>query len=845
MQLSAQIPTPWLTLADSTFTGATPVPEGVAFRFDLGQRRENWTHARWSVHELPAPADLSAFQGLLLELRTDAPRRDVGVTVALRERDGTWYSHPWAVHLAAASGENRGLVHFANFGLPAYHNPPNGRFSDTNDRFDRDAITAVAIGVVNSLGVGDVAFTLTRLDTVQLPPAAETPARVSVSGEYLDINGTRTVPPALFGGFHLGPKHHERYRLAANRAIHHDGVSGSPQLGTDATPIVINTIGDRVRPSPRLTQADWETRSAALGRSMGKAAREAGKHLVVEYWNEPYLNWANFNRANFIPRFYDESRAEEGGPVHILHDGSVAPHLFWTRDRAHLRSFMLGPAERQFPHLDHWRRGRLPDGRALSSSALPYRSMEFYYGGTWEPASHPPKDVPDGATYEYKGQTLTAFTPWHVVDRTQFTYWSGKGMLTFYTEPLLAFAKALKEENPGAFVVVGWGNRPGEDHWAGFFQLYQPVIDASIAWIDAYNDHDYGGHPHNMAAQYEVMTAYGMTRHNKWLYAYNTETGANTDPQVYRDQASVSAHLDKFNWVTRKMMHALTHVPDKAKVFLHFGDGAATGAAGTWWSDKGEGVCMDMLLELRGRLLHTERSHDDLYAVASIDGSDPLAPRPASLGDGKVFVVALFNDRQESRKLSLQLQAPAGAELGRGRVRYTRVENGDILVQEEELDPNNNGLETDIVLGPRELRVYRFPITNAAQWNPPEPERLRRQFFTHDLLRDVTSETPLRETLTIPQTLLDAAIAAEVRIVARRLGHGDAQLRINGQVIDVPGILPAENNDQLAVLPIDPAWLKAENQIELSLRNPERAGFFLGNLSLMLEHRPPQPPAAP
>lgn len=836
--------TPWLSVPEAGFSPAQTSPDGINFHFDLGTERRNWNHARWSVYRFDTPRDLRGAAGFLLEVATDAPRRDVRVALAVREADGTWYSHPDAVHLSAADGRNQGLALFEHFSLPLYHNPPDGSFRDENDQLDLDAITGIALGVVNPLGVGDVRFTLTRLDTVHIENPPKVPARVEVSGHLLNINGTDTLPSGLFGGFHLGEGRHERYRLAANRTIHHDGVTGRARFGDAHTPIYINTIGDRVRPSPRLSSADWAERSEALGRGMGRAAVEADKPLFIEYWNEPYLNWANFNRANFIPRHYDESRAEEGGPVHIRHDGSAAPHLIWTRDRRHFRPFMIsGAVNRRYPDLDHWRRGRRADGRALSSSAEPYRSMEFYYEGRWEPASHPPKDVADGETYEYNGQTLTAFTPWHIVDTTQFTYWSGKGMVKPYLDPMLAFARGLREENPDATLIIGWGNRPGEDHWDAFRMLYQPVIDKAIDVIDGYNDHDYGGHPANLNAQYEVVTAYGVTRHNKWLYAFNTEAGSNSDPQVFADSATHTADLDKFHWVTRKMMHALATVPDKARVFLHFGDGRNTGGSNSpWWSDTGEGRTMELLINLRGRLLHTNSTHRDLHIVATLDGTDPFAPRPDFLSRHKEFVVAVFNDRQEPREVELDFLAPGGAVIAHGQLKRSDIVDGNVNLLTESVVAHNNRFTDTVTLAPRELRVYTFPLFNSddladnpEDWDGALPVIQQRQVFGHTLLHDLTPDTPVSETLTLPEESLRTLRSARIRFTGRNLGPGDVTARINGQPHILPAALPPENNDKLLEYLIDPALLTPETRVELHISDPDRAGGFLGMFSLILE----------
>ncbi|MCC5830349.1 MAG: hypothetical protein JJU36_12970 [Phycisphaeraceae bacterium] len=844
---------PWLDLTKATFAGhARKVDEGrggVAFTFDMGTQRQNWTHNRWSVHMLDEPIDLSDFDAVLLEVATQKPRRDVGVYVALREADGSWYSHPWAVHLSARGGVNQGIARFADFSLPHHHSPPNGGASDANDRFDVDGITGVAIGVVNPLGVGEVEFTLRRLDLVKLKPEAAPEAYdVVVSGRLLDINNTTAVPSGLFGGFHLGENRHSRYRLAANRSIHHDATSAGVRLGDRYTPMHINTVGDRVRPSPRLTRNNWREASRNVGRTLGERSREAGRPMYVEYYNEPYLNWANFNRAGFIPRFFDESRAEEGGPVHIRMDGEVAPHLIWTRDRKYYLPSIFGYYDRRYgANLDHWRRGRTEDGRALSTSAEPYnQGMAGYYGGRWEPQSHPPRDVADGETYTYRNQTLTAFTPWHVVDTTQFTYWSGRGMLKFYIEPMLEVGRALKEANPDAVYIVGWGNRPSEDHWAGFHQLYKDTIDAGIDVIDGYNEHDYGGDPTNMGANYEVITAYGVIKHDKWLYAYNTETASSSDPQVYRDAAEASADVAKFEWVTRKMMHSLDYVPDKARVFLHFGDGANTsrGQSG-WWSDKGEGIAMEMMINLRGRLLHVANDSPDLYVVASIDGTDDYAPRPEMLPDRKEMVVAIFNDRHQERKVNLNLQAPAGARLADGQAKFSRIVNGAVDVRTQAVAVRDNRVETSVTMGPRELRIITLPIANSdrlatdpAQWSDQAAKMVRRQHFGRTLLKRVEPGENIVEKIQIDADLLEGARRAYLSLVVQRLGHGDGVVTLNGHKYLLPGAVTPENTAWIIRVPVEVEHLKTENEMVISVAGSQRAGFFLCMSSIWVEAGP-------
>ena len=96
---------------------------------------------------------------------------------------------------------------------------------------------------------------------------------------------------------------------------------------------MVNSYFDRTAPSVRFSPS-WEQTMVDGGKNLGEQALAAEHPAIVEFWNEPYLNWANDNRKNFDPKFYDVNKATEGGPVHIKHDGTLVPHLKWTKQRS-------------------------------------------------------------------------------------------------------------------------------------------------------------------------------------------------------------------------------------------------------------------------------------------------------------------------------------------------------------------------------------------------------------------------------------------------------------------------------------------------------------------------------
>ena len=412
--------------------------------------------------------------------------------------------------------------------------------------------------------------------------------------------------------------------------------------------MMVNAVGDRTQPSPRLTMANWREVMQQGGAKFGEAAKDAEYPVYLEFWNEPYLNWANDNRKNFEPQYYDVSRATEGGEVHIKHDGEVAPHLRWTKDRSKLPWDWTRLGDQEF------RRGRTADGKlSVSHWARLYQTPRHVWYEQIK-AANPPDDVADGETYvAANGTEYTAFTPWTIYDETQVSYWSGKGMRKFYDEPLVEYAQAAKAIGGDNLVLIaGWGNRASENHWKGFYNLYQPTIDDAWQLIDGICDHDYGGSPLTMPTNYEVQNAYAVSTYGKSLDFYNTETASNMDPQAHGGEVITSGDALKFQWMSRKVAHHLALVPDKGKKLAHFGLG------GGFWSDGGEGVAMDMLRHLRGRLIYIRHDDPMLFAIASIDGTDSHAPRS---DDQQVMTVMLLNDRLVERPVSLTINAPTGA----------------------------------------------------------------------------------------------------------------------------------------------------------------------------------------
>lgn len=799
--------------------------------FDLGKQRTGWGHGRWAVRTFAAPRNLAGANALELAITTQNPRADVGVHLALRETGGTWYVHPLAVDLTQTSNRRKAL--FDDFRTAAFWGPPGGGSTDPNGKLDLDQIDAIAIGCVDPTGIGVVNFAVTAITPVGTPPTPPQPVQVDVTGKLLNINNTANVPVGIFGSFAMGRNDWDNFRLGARRSIiSQQGLGGAAQFGTPTTPIHLNCVGERIHPSPRLTHADWERRLQESAQAHARAAKEKNETLWVEFWNEPYLNWANRNRVNFNPAFFEEADAAEGAPVKLKIDGQVMPHLRWTQN-------FEAPLWR-WSSLQDWRRGRDATGKVWSKYAMPYfypRRQEGYH-----PETHPPVDIKDGQRYtveiqklerdEQSGRTrpvptgekveLTAFTPWHVYDETQYEYWSGKGMLKFYLEPATAYGKALKHELPTAKFFVGWGMRPSENRWGAWEMLYQPIIDACIDFIDGYHDHDYGDDPLRMNAVYETLTTYGMVKHNKWLYGINTEQGPALDSQAYPElQRDTLRREARAEWVARKIMHALATIPDKALIHCHFA-----------WDREGDGYTFKLLRNLRGKLVAVDASDPFIYAVAAIDGTDPLAPRPADMTARKELVVALLNDHIAPRDVDLAINAPTGTTFDGAVIRRIgQGAEGKMALLEEPAQATGKTHRLKLTIPARRALTVSLPLQGNES---PAAEIHRKQFFAPAILHQV-GKAPLDTPFNIDVAELKSAKRSWLRIVVERLADGEGIVFINGHRYALPKAITSENGPWLRQVTVDPAHLKDRNLLSFQTTGPDQAGYLLCSASLLLE----------
>lgn len=186
---------------------ATLVPAaggGMRVTARLSPKRVMPPESAWAELQFAGPQDWRRYDGLRITVQADSRRDDAAVAIALRESsglvtltewkadDGAWYSVTSAAFLRES--ETAFEVPFADF---------RGE-GDDNYALDVDAVAALRVGVDDPRGVGDVAFTVRRIelygDGGAFAGLAPLPVQVAVDTEHiLSLNGATNVPAGLCG----------------------------------------------------------------------------------------------------------------------------------------------------------------------------------------------------------------------------------------------------------------------------------------------------------------------------------------------------------------------------------------------------------------------------------------------------------------------------------------------------------------------------------------------------------------------------------------------------------------------------------------------------------------------
>jgi hypothetical protein len=630
-----------------------------------------------------------------------------------------------------------------------------------------------------------------------LLPAEE--ATITVNPRVLNINGTDEVPVGLFGVHNLPLTEDivQDWGIESVRFInqHPDGQNAliggqyvekgangykKPTALPESLKRVVQCLWDRYQPAFCITRADWKDYLAGLGKAYGEDAKKIGQPQYLEFWNEPYLNWATRPAVNYDGFYYDLSQASVGGPMKVLTTGETIPNLVWD----HPVFYALNIQDKKVDYVA---------SSFIPRETKPGETVQLLRG-------EGPATLEDGKEFTllHRG-TRIACLRWSGKDLTQKYYWSGTVNRQFYIEMFQSFGSSLKEANPEVKLAAGWGLNMFDQSWDCWNLLYRPTIDATHEWLDALYEHHYGGDTRLVAASYEMAYDYVLATYGKRVQLWNTEAGGYIDPEqtgVVKPAAegdALNRAKGALSYFLRDVIYLVDYCPDKAVMR----------ATHQPQDNGGDEFAFKLLKPLRGKLLETASSSPQVWSVASLEGQRET--------------LAVFNDSNVPATLHLQINPPPGTtfsslvrrEIGPGS--RTVNTNGQqtqqpwLAIQETNLPLGQ--VTPDQVCPPKSALVFVGTLNGLA----PELSVQRwDQYASGDVLLNATAEQPAVLKIEMPEQALQGAKGARLRLVLSE-NPADLQVKINGASLKLcPGA------PWIMDFPVDPGLLKTENVLSVS-----------------------------
>ena len=562
---------------------------GLGLNAFTAPHRVDGHESQWAVLELPQPVDLRRFTGLRLKVSSPPPREGmppVAAAVAFRVKGQPWYACRTVTPLLGGSRDS--VVDFDLFhrgtANPGYRGGPN-----TFHFADLSQIDAIAVGVANPFGAGDVSFVAESLEAVRHgdrgagEPTSSTVNVVVDPAVSESLNGQDRVPKGLFG-----------YHIANSSWKSND----SAPAWFEAEPV-----------SGNLT-------------TLLKLARPGSLRPI------DHTNFTAETGAQMIQPLPASIAAQGEATDEILH--TVTNENLWARPRwmdADIEAYTAGIRE-MFKQVgaNAWTPEK-PDNTL--------RRIEFWN----EPFMW--------ARHINRGQSKLSAGPgdpggnrgrkaWE--DPTQFTFMPGKLGAETYAKFFNAAAEGLKESNPHVQIGGMSSGVFGEDFFSQLTNYVAHFLAASHDKIDFLTEHHYSTHPPSTAAAYEVVNAWSLAKHGKSWPIWNTEANDLDDiaPGDRRSAEAAKAFTD--------LNRAYYNYRDILELILKSRDIAAGRAIHAlwgrgWFKNEGEHHLFLHTADLRGTLLSPASDDPALIPVATWENgrlsifllNDSPFPRSANL----------------------------------------------------------------------------------------------------------------------------------------------------------------------------------------------------------------------
>lgn len=652
---------------------------------------------------------------------------------------------------------------------------------------------------------------------------AEDAPDVIVTGKRLVVNGQNEIPVGVFGihNFPLTEEDVRKYGITLSRSIwwtwdQEPIVPGSGKVYEGVHPkeappagiqMVLDCVKDRYQPAAILESKDWRKVLETSARNYAEKAKESGFAHTLEFWNEPYLNWASRPAVNYDWRFFKEEGREEGAPMTMKTTGETYDYMVWTREMKAVNR------ETGFVHY------------LATRYAHDYRRWGHYNVG----GEKRPFKWEEGFEFEFRGVPLRMQTVWWGRDTTQERYYSSKFNEWLYSDMLKVYGAALKEANPDVTLVAGWDRTLWVDNWLPFTSLYKPMIDKTIDYIDGLSMHNYGNDTRMVTGSYEVLLNYAEGVHGKRLGIYNTEAGGMADPEApgnYRP--SVGGEPDErargaFSYFIREVMHLLHFSPDKI----------VTRAYHQPQNDPGGMEGFLFLKPLRGTLMEAQTEAGRVWTVASLQEN--------------TLVSYVWNDAyQPRRNTRVRILPPAGMTITAAHTVTPKVQEGRMLLPEAPVEvASPDALDLVVTIPPRSaVKVVVTLAPTGSMTPPPHKSRVRTQYTLASPEVDPETGLPRSNVLQtiaggkpetalvvdLPEAELARADGAVFRMAFWHFKAENASVKVNGTTIPVN----LRGEEWLVEVPIDRTLLKpGRNEVSFGSTEGHTWSMQAGSIVLL------------
>lgn len=530
---------------------------GVSILARLAPRRVAAPEVARLVKNFIQPADWRDAEGLRIIIDSPRKRDDVAAGVWIREGGGAWYGATGALPIAG-----RTLA----VDVPFADMRRTGGFDD-NCFLDLDHVSAIAVGVDEPRGAGDVEFVIRRIELVRRagPTAASAPVRITVRPDtVLNINGTDEIPKGLFGFHDVRGNDIEQPDgapdvLTYTRQLNPGYLRPLDHVGFNAAPITDEQI-----------KAQLEARLAVREKpsSMRFQRAEAGNCI-------DNIVWCHTVDLLKRPAWMDQDMRKVLDGVRAFYRNLAAG------------AWVPGDDYNMLRRLEVWNE--------------PFMWGRHINMGPKNPPGH---------------------KAWH--DPTQFGYIPGKLGADVYCDIFRAAVEGARSAN--RHVLLGGPSAPAfnGDDYSNFENYVRRYIDACHEIIDFLTEHHYQGEPDVYAASYIVVAAYTDTKFGRRIPVYNTECNDLVDTPTKGDDGqpppwSLKAdQLNKAHYNIEDILACIRLCPDIVK-------GRAMHALWNGYCrNPGETHAYTILSALRGRMLAVESDDASVIAAASTPAEGAL-----------------------------------------------------------------------------------------------------------------------------------------------------------------------------------------------------------------------------